>query len=163
MPGAKLGLVDYKSRNPFAKAKKISTYDEYFVVATISKIRNSMKHLIRNKQNTIQKLDSILKLHLPSSKSNRLIAPQMHTSLNTNSQFSTKPVASQSLQYRKKFPFLPQLTFSNSIVNPQLNIPLASQMLLQNTKSEFALNSSTTNNSHSITKFTRKAVQKSDG
>ena len=60
-----------------------------------------MKHLIRNKQNTIQKLNNILKLHSPSSKSNRLIAPQMHTPLNTNSKFSSEPVASQSLQFRK--------------------------------------------------------------
>ena len=50
MPGAKMGLVDYISRNPFARAKKISTYDEHFVVATISKILDSMKSLIINKQ-----------------------------------------------------------------------------------------------------------------
>ena len=93
MPGAKMGLVDYISRNTFAKAKKISTYAEHFVVATISIFRNPMKHLNRSKQNTIQKLNSILKLHSPSSKSNPLIAQQMHISLNTNSQFSTKPVA----------------------------------------------------------------------
>ena len=43
MPGAKMGLVDYISRNPYARAKKISTYDEHFVVATISKILDSMK------------------------------------------------------------------------------------------------------------------------
>ena len=40
MPGAKMGLVDYISRNPFDRAKKISTYDKHFVVATISKIRD---------------------------------------------------------------------------------------------------------------------------
>ena len=47
-----MGLVDYISRNPFARAKKISTYDKHFVVATISKIRDSMKHLIVNKETT---------------------------------------------------------------------------------------------------------------
>ena len=36
-------------------------------------------------------------------------------------------------------------------------------MALQNTKSEFALNNFTANNSHSINKFAAKAVQKSDG
>ena len=60
MPGAKMGLVDYISTNPFAKAKKVFTYDEPFLVATISKIRDSVKYLIRNKQNTTQKLKSIL-------------------------------------------------------------------------------------------------------
>ena len=56
MPGAKMGLVDYISRNQFARAKKINTYDEHFVVATISKIRDSMKHLITNKQNATKKI-----------------------------------------------------------------------------------------------------------
>ena len=158
-----MGLVDYISRNPFAKAEKVSTYDEHFVVATISKIRNSMKHLVRDKQNTIQNLNSILKLKSPSSKLNQLIAPLMHISLNINSQFSTKPVASKSLQYSKKLSFAPQLTLSNSIVNPPLNIPFASQMPLQNTKSEIAQNNFTTNNSHSINKFAAKAVQNSNG
>ena len=45
--GAKMGLVDYLSRNPFARAKKISTYDENFVVAKISIIRISMKNQIK--------------------------------------------------------------------------------------------------------------------
>ena len=40
MPRAKMGLVDYIYRKPFAKAKKISSYDELFVVATISKIQS---------------------------------------------------------------------------------------------------------------------------
>ena len=97
MPGAKMGLVVYISRNPIARAKKISTYDEHFVVATISKIRISIKHLIKNNWNTIQKFNSILKLNLPSSYSKQSIAPQMHTSLNTNSQISIKPVVQQSL------------------------------------------------------------------
>ena len=90
-----MGLMDYISRNPFAKAKKVFTDDEHFVVATISKICDSMKHLIQNKQNTTQKLNSILKVHLPSYHSNQLIAPQMPISLNYNPQFNAKPVAPQ--------------------------------------------------------------------
>ena len=112
-----MGLVDYISSKPFARAKKSSTYDEHFVVATISKIRNSMKHLIENKQNTLQKLNSILKLHSPSSHSKQSIAPKMHTPINTNSQISIKLVAPQSLLSRKKLPFVPQLTLSDSTVN----------------------------------------------
>ena len=61
-----MGLVDYISRNPFARAKKISTYDEHFVVATISKIRDSMKLFITNRQTTTTKFINILKLNLPS-------------------------------------------------------------------------------------------------
>ena len=157
-----MDLVDYRSRNPFPRAKKVSTYDEHFVVATLSKIRNSMKHLIKNKRNTIQKFNSILKLHSPLSYSKQSIAPQMQTSLNNNSQISIKPVAPQSLISRKKLPFVPQLTLSDSIVNPQLNIPFALQMPLKIRRSKFAPNNHTTNNSHSNNKFSAKAVQMSD-
>ena len=66
MPGAKMGLVDYISRNSFNKAKKFSSYDEHLLVATQTKIRDSFKHLIQNKTRTVQKLNDILKLHLPS-------------------------------------------------------------------------------------------------
>ena len=75
MPRAKICLVDYISRNPFARAKKISTYDEHFVVATIFKIRISMKNLIKNKQNALQKFSSILKLHSPSFPLKQPFAP----------------------------------------------------------------------------------------
>ena len=77
-----MGLVDYISRNPFAQAKKVSIYDEHFVLATISKSRDSMKHIIQNKQKTLQKPNSILKVHLPTYHSNQLIAPPMPTLLN---------------------------------------------------------------------------------
>ena len=83
----------------------------------------------------------------------------MHTPLNTNSQISIKPVAPQSLHSRKKLPFVPQLTLSDSTVNSHLNIPFALQMPLKIRKSQI---NHTTNNSHSINKFAAKAVQMSD-
>ena len=162
MLGVKLCLVDYISRNPFARAKTISTYDEHFVVATISKIRNSMKHLNKNKQNTLQKFNRILKLHSPSFHSKQSFAPQMHTPLNTNSQISTKPLASKLLLFQKKVPFASQLTLSNSIVNPHLNPPFASQKPLKVRKSQFVPNYCKVNNSHSINEFAAKEVQMSD-
>ena len=54
-----MDLVDYISQNSFVKAKKISSYDEQIVVATISKIRNSSKHIIEHKLQTLQKLNKI--------------------------------------------------------------------------------------------------------
>ena len=161
MLGAKMGLVDYKSRNPFARAKTISTYDEHFVVATISKIRNSMKHLIKNKQNALQKFNRILKLLSPSFHSKQSFAPQMHTPLNINSQISTKPLASKLLLSQKKVPFASQLTLANSIVNPHLN-PFASQIPLKVRKSQFVPYYCKVNNSHSINEFAAKEVQMSD-
>ena len=121
-----------------------------------------MKHLIQNKQNTIQKLNSILKVLLPTYHSNQLIASQMPTSLNYNPQFNTKPVASQSLHCRKLLPFTPQLTLSNSAANPYLTTPFESQMPSEIANSQFVPINPTANNSHSINKFTAKALQKSD-
>ena len=164
MPGAKMGLVDYISisRKPFARAKKIATYDEHFVVATISKTRNSMKHLIKNKQKALQKFNSILKLHSPSFHPKHSFAQQMHTPLNTNSQISTKPLASQLLLSQTKVPFASQLTLSNSIVNPHLNPPFASQIPLKVRRSQFVPNYCKVNNSHSIKEVAAKEVQMSD-
>ena len=158
MPGAKMGLVDYISRNPFTRATKISTYDEHFVVATISKIRYSMKNLIKNKQNASQKFNSILKLHSPSFPLKQPFAPQMRTPLNTNSQISTKPLASQLLSPQKKVPFASQLTLSTSKINPDLNYPFASQIPLKVRKSQFALNKCKVKNSRSINKFAAKGA-----
>ena len=121
MPGAKIGLVDYISRNSFARAKKISTYDEHFVVATISTIRDSMEHLITNKQNATKKFSSILKSHFPSHKLKRPFAPQLQTLLNTISQISNEAFASQSLPSPLKAPFVTQLTLTKSKINPHLN------------------------------------------
>ena len=157
-----MDLLDYISRNPFAKAKTVFAYDEHSVVAAISKIRDSMKHLIRNKQNTTQKLNRILKLHSPSYHSNQLIEPQMPTSLNDNPQFNTKPAASQSLHCRKLSPFAPQFTLSNSTDNPYFITPFASQMPSTIENPQFVPNILTANKFYSIKKFTAKALQKSD-
>ena len=121
-----------------------------------------MKHLIQNKQNTTRKRNGILKVHLPTYHSNELFAPQMLTSLNYIPQFNTKPVASQSLHCRKLLPFAPQLTLSNSAVNPYLTTQFASPMPSKNANSQFVPNNLKANNSHSINNFTAKALQKSD-
>ena len=42
IPGAKMGLVDYISRQPNQQAKVTNNYDEEFVVATITGIRDAI-------------------------------------------------------------------------------------------------------------------------
>ena len=42
IPGAKMGLVDYISRQPNQKAKVTNKYDEEFAVATITRIRDAI-------------------------------------------------------------------------------------------------------------------------
>ena len=162
MPGAKMGLVDYISRNPYARAKKISTYDEHFVVATISKIRDSMKYLITSKQNATKKFNSILKSNWPSHKLKRPLAQQLPTLQNTKSHIRNRAFASQSLPLLPKTPFATQLTLTNSKSNPYVKHPIESQMPLNITKFQFAPINCKVNNSDSINKFAAKEVQMSD-
>ena len=108
------------------------------------------------------KFSSILKSHLPSHKLKRPFAPQLHTSLNANSQISNDAFASQSLLSPLKAPFVTQITLTNSKNNPYLKQPFASQMSPKVIKSQFAPNNCKVNNSHSINKFAAKEVQMSD-
>ena len=48
--GAKMGLVDYISRNPYQPAKSVSKYDEEFLVATLSSIHSDAQ-LLQQKHN----------------------------------------------------------------------------------------------------------------
>ena len=50
LAGAKMGLVDYISRNPYQPAKRISKYDEEFLAATLSSIHSDAK-LLQQKHN----------------------------------------------------------------------------------------------------------------
>ena len=45
IPGTRMGLVDYISRQPNQKAKSITQYDEEFMVAIISRIRDAITTL----------------------------------------------------------------------------------------------------------------------
>ena len=159
MPGAKMGLVDYISRNPFARAKKISTYDEHFVVATISRIRDSMKHLITNRQTATKKFRNILKSNLPSLKVTQPFASRLTIPQSNNSTNCDKASASQLTISPLKPPFAPQLTHANSKLNPYSVHPFASQMPPKVTKLQFVPNHRKVNNSHSINKFAAKEVQ----
>ena len=42
IPGTRMGLFDYISRQPNQKAKSITQYDEEFMVATVSRIRDAI-------------------------------------------------------------------------------------------------------------------------
>ena len=48
IPGAKMGLVDYISRQPNQKAKVTNKYDEEFAVATITRIRDAIAAIYVN-------------------------------------------------------------------------------------------------------------------
>ena len=52
LPGAKMGLVDYISRNPYQPAKSVSKYDEEFLGATLSSIHSDTE-LLQQKHNIL--------------------------------------------------------------------------------------------------------------
>ena len=96
MPGAKIGLVEYITRNPFAKIKQISSYGAYIKVATTSTLRKFFKHLIKRKPQTLRKLNRILKSNSALLQSTRWIASQSTYLVNDNSQIQIKAMASHS-------------------------------------------------------------------
>ena len=53
LPGSKIGLVDYISRDPQHKAVNISTYDEQFLVAKLDVIKRGAKHFLLNAENYV--------------------------------------------------------------------------------------------------------------
>ena len=48
IPGTRMGLVDYISRQPNQRAKSITQNDEEFMVATISRIRDAITSFFRH-------------------------------------------------------------------------------------------------------------------
>ena len=53
LPGTKMGLVDYISRDPQQKAVNLSVYDEQFIVAKLDVIKRSAKRFLLNAENYI--------------------------------------------------------------------------------------------------------------
>ena len=53
LPGSKMGLVDYVSREPQQKAVNISAYDEQFIVAKLDVIKRSAKRFLLNAENKV--------------------------------------------------------------------------------------------------------------
>ena len=68
LPGAKMGLVDYISRNPYQPAKSVSKYDEEFLVATLSSIHSDAQ-LLQRKHNL--SANSLHKLYIDIDGENK--------------------------------------------------------------------------------------------
>ena len=68
LPGAKMGLVDYISRNPYQPAKSVSKYDEEFLVATLSSIHSDAQ-LLQQKHNLLA--HSLNKLYIDIDGENK--------------------------------------------------------------------------------------------
>ena len=77
IPGTRMGLVDYISRQPNQKAKSVTQYDEEFMVATISRIRDAIISLFSH--------SNIIPFH------KRHINNQCKSQVNKTSVHSCKP------------------------------------------------------------------------
>ena len=53
LPGSKMGLVDYISRDPQQEAVNISAYDEQFIVAKLDVIKRGAKRFLLNAENYV--------------------------------------------------------------------------------------------------------------
>ena len=60
LPGVKMGLFDYISRHPSQKAKKVSAYDEEFIVAKLKLISTSINALELNNTKCASQLHQLI-------------------------------------------------------------------------------------------------------
>ena len=66
MNGVKMGLVDYISRHPSRKAKKVSAYDEELIVAKLKLISTSINAMELNNTKSASHLHQLLLAHYPA-------------------------------------------------------------------------------------------------
>ena len=136
LPGAKMGLVDYISRNPSQKAKKVSTYDEEFIVAKLKLISNSINTLELKTEHPTSPLHQLLTNHTLDLQN----TPKIETHISTHEftpkfesfNSSIKSISTRATQVREhvfSHSLAPRNHTSNS--SYQLNnlkyAPLASQ------------------------------------
>ena len=92
IPGTRMGLVDYISRQRNQKAKSIAQYDEEFMVATISPIRDAIKTLFSH-SNKIP----FQKQHHNSKSKLQVSKKRVHSCKITNSSAYTPNASNNSL------------------------------------------------------------------
>ena len=136
LPGAKMGLVDYISRNPYQPAKSVSKYDEEFLVATLSSIHTDAQ-LLQQKHNLTA--NSVHKLYIDidgEHKNSTTITAQVLTidykARNPQTEISDSLASrNNSSKYYSKQPSTPdikpaqrvRLTNVNSNFAPRNNSP----------------------------------------
>ena len=111
IPGAKMGLVDYISRQPNQKAKVTNKYDEEFAVATITRIRDAIVAIYVN--TTPQTCQSQHFNSVPHTNSTRASHPR----LTNNSQLLSainRNTTQLLLEYSANAPQFQSLSTSNT-------------------------------------------------
>ena len=116
LPGTKMGLVDYISRNPHQQAVNISAYDEQFIVAKLDVNKRSAKRFLLNAENYVD-----FAARNPPTKS---VINNPNSTNNLCSEFAPRnPEHSTSTQIDNP---ISKLTINNLNSNPKIettNIP----------------------------------------
>ena len=105
IPGTRMGLIDYILRQPNQRAKSITQYDEEFMVATISRIRDAItsffcypQKIPFHKQHTTSKRK--LQVNTPRVHSCKPAKSSTHISNASNNSFTTRAKVNN---YNSKF------------------------------------------------------------
>ena len=105
IPGTRMGLVDYISRQPNQKAKSITQYDEEFKVATFSRIRDAITSFFRHSNKIpFHKRHTTSKYKLQANKT-RVHSCNLAKSITHNSNASTNSFTTRTKvnNYNSKF------------------------------------------------------------
>ena len=136
LPGAKMGLVDYISRNPYQPAKSVSKYDEEFLVATLSSIHTDAQLLQQKHNLTANSLHKLYididREHKNSTTTTAQVLTINYEAHNAQTEISDLPAPrSNSSKYYSKQTSTPdmkpaqrvRLTNVNSNLAPRNNSP----------------------------------------
>ena len=131
IPGTRMGSVDYISRQPNQKAKSITQYDEEFMVATISRIRDAITSFFRHSNKILfHKRHTTSKYKLQVNKTRvhscKLAKSSTHNSNASNNSFTTRAKVNT---YNSKF-FSAFNCHANHLI--KTNTALASQIHSRN-------------------------------
>ena len=112
LPGAKMGLVDYISRNSSQRAKKVSAYDEEFIVAKLKLISKSINALELNITHPASHLHRLLANHtLALQNTPKIEAHDFVSQIKPKVETSTKSINSISTHTTR----VNEHVFSNSL------------------------------------------------
>ena len=112
LPGAKMGLVDYISRNPSQRAKKVSAYDEEFIVAKLKLISKSINALELNITHPVSHLHHLLENYtLTLQNTPKIEADDFVSQIKPKVESSTKSINSISTHATR----VNEQAFSNSL------------------------------------------------
>ena len=152
-----MGFVDFFSQNPFAKTKKISAYDDGFVLATLSNIWHSFQQIIQRISPILKKVLYHNKAQYPHLKINVAFDPLTLISAIKFLQLKNEFIASLSPISKSPWSFDSQITLPHNCIKNNSNKSIAMQLPLSQSKPAACANFKSSNKSHYFKKFSLNA------